>query len=239
MIHVLNPVPRVINQKPNLCAATCLAMEANRRGIKYGFSLEELAYKIGSYIDEEHKEMYMKPLSKRALSGEDPKVGLLYKDFKTTSLRKAIKKIVGLESECHDASKFRGAKEMSDLIISEIKRENGIMMNYWNEPFRGTKDGHYVLVFAFNEETTDIFAADPSPTIPSCWKENFDKFYRTMLPIWKEPDGKSRERGIVVFSGPIYRKKDDPAEVDKFLRNIGRYDPKYVSSVEKVEIKTP
>ncbi len=234
MIHVLNPLPPNRNQKPNLCAATCLQMILDRRGIEYGYSLENLAVTLGLYIDKKDKEMFGGELKKRNLPHGDARIGLLYDNFKEEKIPQIIKENFGLTIETKYPSEI-GQRNVKEFLTENLKQGKDIMINYRLEPFNGRKGGHYVLTFAFNEENRDVYVTDPSPFIQEYWKQKLGIFLYGMKPIWKEDDNKKRERGFVVFSGPINKEPEDPSKIYEIIKNTRNYVP--VDA--RIKIKNP
>lgn len=234
MIHTLNPIPPNRNQKPNLCAATCLQMILGRRGIEYGYSLENLAVQLGLYIDEEDKDMFGEELRRRTLKHGSAEIGLLFDDFKKPEKLGLIKSIWGIDAKVLHPSEI-GIRKIKDFLVAEIEKGNDIMLNYRLEPFNGRTDGHYVLMFALNEDTNDIYVSDPSPFVQEYWKAKLGRFLWAMKPRWKEDDNKKRERGFVIFSGPMNKEKDNPQSVDNLVMGVGDY----VAVDARIDKRTP
>ncbi len=257
-LHSLNPVNPSRIQKPNLCAAGCVQSEADKRLIKYGHSIEDLGNTLKVYINEEDKDMFMIPLSKRGLPITDARVGLLYANFKTPKLQKILRQSLGLEVLVKDAEEFFTEEELTaiksldektkeklesvdinmalrnaeDFLIDNIEKNRGIMMNFWNYPFRQTKDGHYVMIIAYDEDKKVIYVMDPHPNTASYWHHELKDFLPAMLPIWEEPPhGPSRDRGFVIFDGPMGPKENSKI-IDELIKNTPRYKP-YKPPIEK------
>jgi hypothetical protein len=225
MIYVLNPIPPNRNQKPNLCAATCLQMILERRGINYDRNLENLASTLGLHIDERDKDMFGEKLRKTALPSGDARIGLIIDDFKKKEKPEIIKANFGLESKVYIPSEFKDKKGVKNFLIESLNTGDDLMLNYRLEPFNGRSDGHYVLVFGFNEDNNDVYVSDPSPFTPEYWTAKLEKFLFAMKPIWKEDDGQPRERAFVRFSGPNNGDRDDSSNIDKIIKSIKEYIP--------------
>lgn len=223
MIHTLNPIPPNRNQKPNLCAATCLQMILDRRGIEYGPSLEALAIELGLYIDERDKDMFGAALKKRTLKHGDARIGLLFDDFKKPEKLEQLKELFGLEAKTYHPSEIGGTKGIKELLTDSFGQGKDVIINYRLELFNGREDGHYVLAFAFDDENNDVYVSDPSPFIQEYWKVRMGRFAKAMQPIWTEDDGKQRERGLIVLHGPMHKKRIPQREMDNYLKNTEDY----------------
>ncbi|MEK6945645.1 MAG: hypothetical protein AABW63_02540 [Nanoarchaeota archaeon] len=237
MINFHNPRPHEIIQKPDLCCAANVAIEDQRRGIDYGGSLENLAVRMGLYINANYKDMYGPELQKRALPSGDAQIGMTFESFENSERLKNIVKGSGLEAEAYRLSRIVGSldgvvqptfemiQSVGSFLTNNLKAGNGITINYRLEPFTGREDGHYVSLFAYDDTTNEVYVCDPSPHSPEYWKEGLNKFITGMLPIWKEDDGKKRERGLIVLSGPMLKNKENPNKIRRLLKNIKTYVP--------------
>lgn len=251
-----------LKQGIDLCGITCPQMVFKRKGADY--DQDYLAAYMGAYVSEEHKDTYspvlrartlpkikyIDPKTRKSAKKDDARVGFLFDRYKDKRVQDKIKRL-GLEILVYHPSDLGLIKVVSD--ISEIENEdiegvsqfiaenldagNDVMMNYRWDNFRGTENGHYVLIAAYNENNHSVTVVDPSPFAPSngYWSENLKKFLYGMQPIWKEDDGKKRERGFVIFKGPQKLKKVEGVEPPDLTKRAPMYRP-VVYKIEKQDI---
>ena len=235
-LHFYNPLIQQQNQKPQLCFVGSVAMVLRRRGLPIpSFGLDDLAYKLGIFIDKKDKHMFGGELRKRALDSEDPRVGFQISNIDDPKKREKLEQILGVTINLCRSSDIDGrdkVKSTADFLISNIEQGNDVIVNYRHEPFNGRKDGHWVVLAAVEKRTGKdlLYVADPSPFTSDFWKEKLEKFIQGMSPKW---DG--QERGFLIFSGQTYGKKYDPVKIREFLRNVPRYRP----SITKTYTETP
>lgn len=222
--HYLNPFARHSPQKPQLCGATTIKIALDTRGIDAGyFGSEDLAYYIGSRIDENDAKSFRPKLRTRALKSGSIEIGLLFEDFEKPELQKMLKAKYNLDTRVYHLSEIT---HIEKFLCENIDANNSIIANFRWEPFRGGKnEGHFVVAVAYDEKNKELYVADPSPINPEYWKDELQRFVYGMQPVWEETDGKTRERGFIVFSGPICREKDNPQEIESLLKDIPTYEP--------------
>lgn len=223
-LHYLNPFARHSPQKPQLCGATTIKIILDTRGIDCGyFGPEDFAYDLGSHIDENDVKSFRPKLRTRALKSGNIEIGLLFEDFEKPELQRMLKEKYNLETQVYRPSEIPNIER---FLCEHIDANNGIIANFRWEPFRGGKnEGHFVVAVAYDENNKELYVADPSPINPEYWKHELQRFVYGMQSVWEETDGKKRERGFIVFSGPIYREKDNPKEIESFLNDISTYEP--------------
>jgi len=224
-LHYLNPFARHTPQKYQLCGATDIKIILDTRGIDTDvFGQEELAYNLGSYIDKRDKKTFGTKLRTRALNPGDPRISLMFGDFERPELQGILREKYGLETRVYRPSEI-GNENIDKFLCEHIDLNDNVMINFRWDPFRGSKEGHFVLAVAYDEENRELYVADPSPVNPEYWKAKLERFVYAMLPLWKDKDKKKRERGFVVFSGQVHREKDNPEKIELFLKEVPNYKP--------------
>ncbi len=180
----------------------------------------------------------VKDLGGNPVKVDDARVGFSICRWENKRVQEKIR-YLGLEVSVHrpsDLGLTRLVKDPSEYTEEELRiasefigpenldRGNDVGMNYRWDKFRGTEDGHYVLISSFNEKNYLVTVTDPSPTNPPNWSENLRKFLFGMQPVFREDDNKQRERGFLVFKGPRKLKTYDLSE----LLNTSGEAPKYI-----------
>jgi hypothetical protein len=233
MIHLIknvryyNPYPNSQKQNLEQCGGVDFRVLLDRRGIPTGFyGTDGLACFLGTRINERDIHSYTSVLRGMAVD-EKEETGLTIDDFAKPGLVKAIKEKYGLDVEVHKPSQIRmKGQRLEEFLIENIVKDNDVMINFRWDELRHTEDGHFVLLAAYDEQTHEVYVADSSYGTPEYWKIPITRFSKAMEAGYPEKDNKLRERGFIVFSGPIMnRPKEDYLEIEKHLVTVKDYEP--------------
>jgi len=193
--------------------------------------LEDFATRIGAYIDKRDADQFMGGMKRRALSRDDPRVGFVIESFEDVKYQQRMKKEFGLEVNVYRPSSIsdpsdlgRYFNDVSKFLSDKIDSGYDVAMNFHWKPLRGTENGHYVLVAAYDDKNHDVYVADPSPYSPDFWKLDLETFLHAMKPIWDEPKKDRRERGFITF-GPPYRDENKTDQNLLSYKQVPLYSP--------------
>jgi len=237
MKHHINPIPMRIPQQPDLCCAAVIATACEWMGIDYGNSLNNLAVRLGLHVNEKFKDMYTPELAKRALPEGHVDIGMTIDSLEQPRLIEKIKReLEGLVLKVHRLKDITEIDErlynpsfaipnLENFLENNLDKNRPIGINYRLEPFTGRKDGHYGLIFAYDNKNKDVYICEPSPFNRKHWKAPLTTFIRAMQAAWKEDDQQPRERGLITFAGPTKRKEQDIKTIIRFLLKVPKFIP--------------
>ncbi len=231
-----------LEQKPDLCFHAIIRTDINRRGVLY--DLDSLAVYLGAYINEDNKDIYSPELQQRALPKDDARVGFLIDNLEKVETLEKLAKLGYEEFKLHRIGEFDNLKDVSDFITYNLGRNNyaeqdvAIGLNFRWDKIRGTKNGHYVLVAAYDNKSKIVTVCDTSFINNSFWTMHLSRFVEGMKSIYEEDDGKRRERGLFIASGPSKFVKIPGIEPENLAFSARPYIP-HIYGLQRIIMENP
>jgi hypothetical protein len=195
-----------LEQKPDFCYPGIINTDTNRRGVLY--DLDSLAAFLEVNINEKYKEMYSPELQKRALPEGNANIGFLVDRLKDPENLGRILKLGYNKAKFHWVSEFKNLDDASDFIAENMEKNRlsdhdvAIGMNFRWDKIRGTKNGHYTLIAAYDNKSKIITICDTSFTNQGFCTIHLEPIIEGMQARYEEDDGKPRERGFLELDGP-------------------------------------
>ncbi len=181
------PPYKPITQKPYCCVPACISMILDRRNILHE-TQDEIGYELGLIVPKDKAHLFTK-----VRTGEKPVAGYgTQVDKEEYSINNYFKK-----NNINLKEKYFFVKDIPDVkdfIISNIKKNNDIMVCFNNKILYGSGDwGHVSLIQGIEKDT--VFLVDPEKDVPKIRKVKLDKLISAI-----EYHGKEKRGGFWLIS---------------------------------------